>query len=52
VVQEPEQKRDRDAQQRKITAMVMKKNLKKWLPIVKHNREADHIDFTKTKNVP
>ena len=31
--------------------MVMKQNVKKWLPIVKKNREADHIDFTKKKNL-
>jgi len=29
----------------------MKQDIKKWLPIVKKNRESERIDFTKQKNV-
>jgi U3 small nucleolar RNA-associated protein 14 len=30
----------------------MKQNVKKWLPIIKKNRESDKIDFTKVRNIP
>lgn len=29
----------------------MKEDVKKWLPVVKKNRESNRIDFTKSKNI-
>ncbi|CAD8165372.1 unnamed protein product [Paramecium pentaurelia] len=51
IVQEPETQAERDQQERKVAATVMKQDIKKWLPIVKKNRESERIDFTKQRNV-
>ena len=51
VMQEPETRREREGADRKVTAAVMLKGVKKWLPLIKKNREADRIDFTRQKNV-
>ncbi|CAD8209968.1 unnamed protein product [Paramecium octaurelia] len=51
IVQEPETQAERDLQERKVAATVMKQDIKKWLPIVKKNRESERIDFTKQRNV-
>ncbi|CAD8121968.1 unnamed protein product [Paramecium sonneborni] len=51
IVQEPETQAERDFQERKVAATVMKQDIKKWLPIVKKNRESERIDFTKQRNV-
>ncbi|CAK81177.1 unnamed protein product (macronuclear) [Paramecium tetraurelia] len=51
IVQEPETQAERDLQERKVAATVMKQDIKKWLPIVKKNRESERLDFTKQRNV-
>ena len=51
VMQEPETRKEREGADRKVTAAVMLKGVKKWLPLIKKNREADRIDFTRQKNV-
>ncbi|KAM3139952.1 hypothetical protein pb186bvf_007983 [Paramecium bursaria] len=50
LVQKPETQEKQAKLERKVASNILKHDIKKWLPIVKKNRESDHIDFTKKKD--